>query len=118
GPGNDYGDIGPAGRARKAHRVAAEWIGNHPGNAATRVLIGGDICQPFREETRDVHVERRGSREHLRVSRPAEALIALRTVRGNVEKVAALTPHDVSLQLVEQRVRGDEASCLREVGGD
>ena len=115
-PGNDDRGVGPACRAREACRVAAQWIRNHPGYTAATVLIGRHICQPLREETGDVHVERGSPREHLGISRPSETLVALRAVSRHVEKIAALTPDDVAQQLVEQRVRGDEAPRLREVG--
>ena len=115
-PGNDDGDVGPAGGAREPNGVPAEGIRNYPGDTAARVLIGRHIRQPLREETIDVHVERGCPREHLGVPRPAESLVALRAVSRHIEKVAALSPDDVALQLIEERVRGDEASRLREVG--
>ena len=115
-PGNDDRGVGPARGAREACRVAAQWIRNHPGYTAARVLIRRHIRQPLREETGDVHVERGSAREHLGISRPSETLVALRAVSRHVEKIAALTPDDVAMQLVEQRVRGHETPCLREVG--
>ena len=117
-PGNDDGDIGPTGGAREVGRVTAQWIRNHPRDTAAGILIGRHIGQPLREEAGDVHVERGSPREHLGISRPAETLVALRAVRRHVEKIAALTPDDVPLQLVEQRVRGYETPRLREIGRD
>ena len=104
-PGHDDRRITPAGSARRVRRVRSEDVGNHPGQAAARVLIGGEICQPLRKESGDVHVERRGWREDLRVAGPAEPLIPLRAIGGHVEEVAALPPDDVLLQPVQQRVR-------------
>ena len=44
------------------------------------------------------------------VAGPAEPLVALRAVGGHVEEVAAHAPHDVAVQLVEQRVGALERS--------
>src|SRR5213079_933001 len=99
----------------EAAGVATQGVGNHPRDTAAWVLIGRYIGQPLREETRDIHVERGRPREHLGISCPSEPLVALRAVGGHVEKVAALPPDDVVLELVEQRVRGYECPCLHEV---
>ena len=62
------------------------------------------IHQPVREERLDVAEERRRRREDGEVARPAEALVALRTVGGHAEEVALHAPLDVAVQLIEQRV--------------
>ena len=42
--------------------------------------------------------------EDLDVAGPAQPLVALRTVGGHIHEIAFLAPHDVVLQLVEQRI--------------
>ena len=59
-----------------------------------------------------------GGREGLRVSRPAQALVALRAVRGHVEEVPLLAPDDVALELVDEGLRGLELARPRHVGVD
>ena len=115
-PRNDDRRIGPSRGSREVCRVAAQRIRDHPRDAAARTLIAGDIAEPLREETGDVHVERGGAGEDLRVARPSQTLVALRAVGGHVEEVAALTPHDVVLQLIQQRVGRDELTRLIQVG--
>ena len=104
GPRNDNRHVGPTRARRHASARSPENIGNHPGNRAIRLLVRSDVGQPLREESGDVRVERRGGREHLRVAGPAESLVALRTVGGDIQEVAALSPHDVVLELVDERV--------------
>ena len=115
-PGNDHGHVGPARRAAGRLFRRADDIGNHVRHAAARILIGRDVPQPFREEPRDVHVERGRPREDLRVAGPPEPLVALRTVGRHVDEVALLAPADVVLQLVHKRLRRLEIPRLRHVG--
>jgi hypothetical protein len=82
----------------------AEDVGNHEGHAAVRELIGGHILQPLGKEGGDVHVERRCSGKRLRVARPSEPLVALRTIGRDVHEIALLPPDDVVLQLVQELV--------------
>src|ERR1051326_6249533 len=83
----------------------------------TSGMTQGTAPPPLREEAGDVHVERGGAREHLRVAGPAEALVALRTVGGDVEEIAALSPDDVLLQPVDQRIGRLERPGRLEVRG-
>jgi hypothetical protein len=82
----------------------AEHVGDHEGDAAVGELIGGHILQPFGQEGGDVHVERRRSRERLRVARPSKPLVALRTIGRHVHEIAFLAPDNVVLQLIQERV--------------
>ena len=79
-------------------------------------LVGGEVAQPVREEAGDVEVERGRAREHLRVARPAEPLVALRAVGRHADEVALLPPHDVVVELVEHRVGAGEGAGARHVG--
>ena len=84
-------------------------------DVAVRALRIVDVVLPFGEERRDIHVERRCAHEHLRVAGPAQALVALRAVRGHFQEVAALAPLDVVLELVQERVRARELARRRRV---
>ena len=60
--------------------------------------------------------EGRGGGEDLEVAGPAEALVALRAVGGDVEEVALHPPHHVVVQLGHQRVGDLEAADALHVG--
>ena len=77
-------------------------------DAAARLLLEREVAQPRVEEAAHVVEEARGRREHLDVAGPAQPLVALRAVGREVEEVAAHAPHDVLVQLVDERVRGVE----------
>src|SRR5690606_20379784 len=68
---------------------------------------------PVERTAREVVVGRVG--EDLRISRPTESLVALRTIRGHFEKVALLAPEGVGVELIEERVRTCEVSNAREI---
>jgi hypothetical protein len=73
---------------------------------------------PFGVEFSAESVVACGIGKDLSVSSPSHFFIALGTVGGDVEKVAALTPDDVLKQLVDQVVGTAETSCFRELGRD
>ena len=79
-------------------------------------LADGQIAQPFFEKSADVVNIGRGACEHLRVTRPAQPLVALRTVGRHVHKVAALTPDDVFKQAVDVRVGALEPARAFHIG--
>src|SRR4029077_13670973 len=56
--------------------------------------------------------------EDLRITSPAESLVALRTISGDVEEIPALSPHNVLLQTVHQRIRCLERARRCHVGVD
>src|SRR5690606_41840793 len=69
------------------------------GNRGIRTCFGLcilQILQPFCEEAGNIHVVGGCAEEDLRIAQPAEALITLGAVRGNVYKVALLPPNDRS----------------------
>ena len=68
------------------------------------LLIERDVFQPLGIKRGGVVIERSRSRKDLRVAGPTQALVALRAVRGNVEKVSFLSPNNVVLQLVQPRI--------------
>ncbi len=104
-PRRDRGDVAPARRGMAPHHV-----GHHPRHAAVGALVGREVAEPLGEEAVNLVVEGRRRRERLGVAGPAEPLVARRRVGRHVEEVAALSPGDVLLQAVEQRIRRDEPS--------
>ena len=56
--------------------------------AVGRLLLGGEVEQPVLQEALDVVEERGGGREDGDVAGPAEPLVALRAVGGQVQEVA------------------------------
>ncbi len=118
-----HGDDRVAPARRRAHA-------RHDGAAARRVghrrvvehlavvgLVGHDLVKPARKERVEVHEEAAGRRIDLNVARPTHAL-ALGTVGGNGEHVAALRPQRVLQQLVHARVGGADAARLGKVAAD
>jgi len=131
GPGNDHRSISPASRPRKGF----PWIGEcscDPGNAysfswpgelgagndisdlSIRHLLGRQILQPFAQEARSLHEEGAGARKDLDIARPAGSFPG-GTVGGNLKHVAFLTPQNVLLEPVDQRIGALEGSCLWQI---
>ena len=111
-PRHDHAGVGPGRRA-----VALEHQPRrHVGVRAVGRLRVEDVVAPLGDEGADVHVQRRGGEEDLRIGEPAQALVALRAVGGNGDEVAALAPVDVAPELVDQLVRALEPSGARRVG--
>ena len=75
-------------------------------------LLGGQVPQPLREEGGHVEVEGGGPAEGLGVAGPAQALVALGAVGGDVQEVALLPPADVVLELIDQLVRALEGTGI------
>ena len=109
-PRTDHTGIGPCRIAELMRAVFAENIGRHVRIRAVGTLAVAQVLQPFAEEIPDIVVKSRGADEDLRVAGPTETLVALRTIGGDVEEVAAQTPTDVAIEVVEQRVRAAELS--------
>ena len=87
---------------------------------AVVVLRVAHVAHPLQEEAVDVGVVGGCLREHLRVGRPAQALVALRTVRRYGKVVGVLAPFDVGDELVDVLYARLEASGLAPLrdGGD
>src|SRR6185437_16285202 len=97
---------------------AAQDVRHHVRHAPIRTLVGCEVRQPLGEEAIDVHVECGGGGENLRVARPAETLVALRTIGRDTEEVSLLRPYDVVLQLIEKTVRRHERPSPRQIRVD
>ena len=71
------------------------------------LLLDRNVTEPLTEEVFHVEVDRGGTAEDLRVARPAETLVSLRTVGRDVEVVRLLTPDDVVVELIDLLVAAD-----------
>ena len=111
-PRHDHAGVGPRGRAVALEHQPRRDVGVR---AVGRLGVE-DVVTPLGDERADVHVERRGGKEDLRVGEPAEPLVALRAVGRHGDEVAALAPVDVVPELVDQLVRALEPAAARRVG--
>ena len=67
----------------------------------SRIPLGIDqVLHPFPKERVSVEVVQRRADEDLGISRPAKALIALRTIRGDIEEVAFLAADNIAVEFV------------------
>ena len=78
------------------------------GHAAVAPLVGGEIAKPLFKEALNVEIEARRADKHLRVARPAEALVSLRAVGRDIEEVALLTPYYILEKSVHRLIRALE----------
>lgn len=103
GPGQDGGHVAPDARARALHVSGRDDKWHHP---AARGLFLRQVVAVLGEERGRVEVKARRPTEDHRVARPAEALVTLRAVGRDVDKVTLLAPQRVLEQAVDFRVRG------------
>jgi len=109
-PGTDYARIAP-GRAeipsmlKRIRRIARK----HP----ARPLRFHQFPQPLAVKGRHVGVVSRRCDINLRVSRPAESLIALRAIRRQIEEIGALRPDDILKQPVHHGIGAFERAGQR-----
>ena len=75
---------------------------------AIGMLIGGQVAQPLGKELLRVKIHAGGAGKDLRIAHPAQALVALGTIGGNVHKIALLAPDDVGEQLVQHGLGGSD----------
>ena len=105
GPGNDHAGVAPTRGKARIRRHGSGRADAVEGRADLRSAhIPGELAR----EGRQIHVVRGGAPEDFGVAHPAEALVALRAVGGNADKVGALPPLNVLPQLVDHRAAGRE----------
>ena len=109
-PGNDSCRIAPACRNSGAGSVHSGGLRAGAVDSSVLVLLKAKVGEPLLEEFTNVIVYSGGAAEHLRVSRPAETLVSLRAVRGNVKIVRLLSPDNVMVKLIYLRISADEVS--------
>lgn len=112
-PASTVSSLRPSGNS-----TVAVVFGGTTRDASVLHLVVAHGAKPALEEGVAVVVEHRSRSECLRVTCPAEPLITLRTVGGNVDEVAALSPDDVALQLVQLRMGGLKGTDAREIRVD
>ena len=113
-PGADHAGVGPGGPAV----VAGDLHRRDHRELAVGALAVGQVDQPLGEEGLDVAVERGRADVDLGVARPAQPLVALGAVGGDVDEVGPLGPVDVAVQLVEHRVGALEPADDGRVAGE
>ena len=111
-PGADHPGIAPC---RLAARAVVD-VRGRVGEGAIRPLRVVHVHAPLAEEGRRVEVQTGGFCEDLRVAGPAQPLVALRTVRWNVEEIALLAPDDAGVKTVDPLVGTREVPGARHVG--
>src|SRR5579862_1135430 len=89
-----------------------EYIRNDVWNRAVILLIESQILQPLGIKSSGVEVERCCGSKNLRVARPSQTLVALRTIGRNIQEIAFLSPDNIVLELIEKGARGFEVSGL------
>ncbi len=75
------------------------------GNPAIGKLIGSNIFHPFGIKGSHIKIKGGGHAENLCIACPAKPFVTLRTVGGNIQKIPFLSPLNILLKLVDQRIR-------------
>ena len=79
-------------------------------------LVIRQIAEPFFKKGFYIVIECSSSNEDLGIARPADALIALRTIGRHIEEVATLSPDYISLKTVDEWIRAFKCSSLLHIG--
>ena len=112
-PGDDAARVRPGAGRGALHAKG----GHHVRHAAAALaLLKGHIAHELGVEGRAAHLVAGGGAEHLRVARPAHALVALRAIGGHIHKVAALPPQGVFAQAVHLVAGGADEGRLLHIG--
>ncbi len=114
-PRNDGCRIAP-GRRCPALIIAQRCHIRH--RAAKALLPRRDISAVFCIKGIRVHEIAGRSGEDLRIACPAVALVSLRTIGGNVEKIVLHPPFGIVNQLIHQLIRGAKAPDLLHIRMD
>ena len=118
GPGHQHAGVAPPVDGHQGHGggKAEALRGHHVGDAAAGPLLGAHVAQPLVEKAAHVKVEAGRRREDRDVARPAQALVALRAVGGDVHQVGLCAPEDVALQAVDHLVGAGKAAHGGKIG--
>ena len=114
-PGANDAGVGPARAEGLAAAAVRHRIGRVVGIGAEAALRLVHVVDPLGEKRGDIGVETRGAHVGLRVAHPAEALVALRAIRGDLDEVGALRPLGVAGELREHRVAALEPARERRI---
>lgn len=108
---NTPGDDGGAVRPDSSAAVGAENIGYDVGNTQFPALFCRKVCQPLLEEQISISNVTGGAAKNSGITGPAQALIPLGTVGGNIHKVVTHAPADVAPELIYQRIGAFKRCC-------
>ena len=108
---HDTRRIAPGGR-----RLLLIKMRNDPIDFTVLALFERHILHPLGKKALDIEVDSPRAAKHLRVARPAETLVPLRTVGGDVEIVALLPPNNIMIQLIDLLIAADKIAGARHVG--
>ena len=114
-PGQADGDVAPQ---RSRRRCVRQDVRDDPRDEALLLLFEREVAQPGTKHAADVVQEGRRRGEGVDVAGPAEALVALRAVRGDTDEVVAHRPDDVLVQAVQPLVGGGQPPGAAHVGVD
>ena len=112
GPRHDDAGVSPGRRAVSR----SDQTRGHVRERAAGGLGVAHVPHPLGEEGGDVHVVCGGPYEDLGVPQPAQPFVALGAVGRDAQEVAALSPPDVALELVDHGVGALELADRRRVG--
>ena len=107
--------VRPSGGVRRGRCAVGERVGGVIGIRAGIALRLAHVVDPFGEEGRDIRVVGCGARVDLRVAHPAESLITLRTIGGDLDEVRLLRAHRVLPELRHHWVAAGELADHRRV---
>lgn len=96
--------------------LISEHVGRDVRYLAAFALVVAQIVEPLFHKRADIVIERRGIAKRVYIARPAQALVALRAVGGDIDKISALPPHNVGQQPIEPRIARLHAARARHVG--
>src|ERR1700712_4409631 len=84
-------------------RQVLQYVGNdETDDAVVVLLLEVEVTQPAAEKRVDIEKIGGGRGERGDVTGPAETLISLRAVGRDIHEIAAHTPHDILVELVQQ----------------
>ena len=116
-PRHDRRRVGPT-RAAEPGLAVDHHVGHDRRHAERRVLIERQVAEPAPPEGLRIEQRRCGGRERLGVARPAQSLVALRTVCRHGHEVVALRPHHVLVEAYERGLGATEVPAARRVAAD
>src|SRR4029077_4392797 len=119
-PGHDHARVPPTRRPnpvallRKLIRVIRTgWksVRRYISKCTLRALGVDNVLDEFLRKRSHVEVIASSSPENCRIAHPAQTFIALRTIRGDAQKITSLPPQANRPHLIHQRTRRRQLSC-------
>ena len=107
---HDARRITPGGR-----RLLFIKMRNDPIDRTVLALLERHILHPLGEKALNIEVDSPRAAKHLRIARPAETLVPLRTVGGDVEIVTLLRPQNIVIELIDLLIAAHKIAGARHV---